>query len=77
MDVPIADWPNTRVREEQLVAHKALRDVGDIEVRTVVEEMPGRLEVDTYREEVVVEHETVGSVVNERDTRGKKTTARW
>jgi uncharacterized protein (TIGR02271 family) len=55
------------LREEQLVAHKALRDVGEIEVRTIVEEVPGRLEVDAYREEVVVEHETVGSTVNERD----------
>ena len=55
------------LREEQLVAHKALRDVGDVEIRTIVEEVPGRLEVEAYREEVVVEHETVGSVVGERD----------
>jgi uncharacterized protein (TIGR02271 family) len=55
------------LREEQLVAHKTLRDVGDIDVRTVVEEVPGRLEVDAYREEVVVEHEAVGSVVSQRD----------
>jgi uncharacterized protein (TIGR02271 family) len=55
------------LREEQLVAHTTLRDVGDIEVRTVVEDVPGRLEVDAYREEVVVEHETVGSVVSQRE----------
>jgi uncharacterized protein (TIGR02271 family) len=55
------------LREEQLVAHKELRDLGEIELRTEVDEVPGRLEVDAYREEVVVEHETVGQVVSERD----------
>jgi uncharacterized protein (TIGR02271 family) len=55
------------LREEQLVAHKDLREMGTIEVRTEIEEVPGRLEVDAYREEVVVEHETVGQVVSERD----------
>ena len=29
--------------------------------------MPGRLEVDAYREEIIVEHEPVGQVVSERD----------
>jgi uncharacterized protein (TIGR02271 family) len=55
------------LREEQLVAHKELRDLGEVEVRTEIEELPGRLEVDAYREEVVVEHEPVGQVVSERD----------
>jgi uncharacterized protein (TIGR02271 family) len=55
------------LREEQLVAHKELRDVGNVEVRTEVEEVPGRLEVDAYREEVVVEHEPVGQLVTERN----------
>src|SRR5437868_1628729 len=55
------------LREEQLVAHKDLRDLGEIEVHTEVDEIPGRLEVDAYREEVVIEHETVGQVVSERD----------
>jgi len=55
------------LREEQLIAHKDLRDLGEIEVRTEVEDLPGRLEVDAYREEVVVEHEAVGQTVSERD----------
>jgi uncharacterized protein (TIGR02271 family) len=55
------------LREEQLIAHKDLRDLGEIEVRTEVEDVPGRLEVDAYREEVVVEHEAVGQTVSERD----------
>jgi len=42
------------LREEQLIAHKDLRDLGEVEVRTEIEEIPGRLEVDAYREEVVV-----------------------
>src|SRR5260370_42227484 len=55
------------LREEQLIAHKDLRDLGMVEVRTEIDEIPGRLEVDAYREEVVVEHEAVGDVVSERD----------
>jgi len=55
------------LREEQLIAHKDLRDLGEIEVFTEVEDVPGRLEVDAYREEVVVEHEAVGQTVSERD----------
>jgi uncharacterized protein (TIGR02271 family) len=55
------------LREEELIAHKDLRDLGQIEVRTEVDDIPGRLEVDAYHEEVVVEHEAVGEVVSERD----------
>jgi uncharacterized protein (TIGR02271 family) len=54
------------LREEQLVAHKELGERGEIRVRTTVEEVPGRLEVEAYREEVEVEHEPVGQVVKER-----------
>jgi len=55
------------LREEQLVAHKDLRDLGEVEVRTEVDDVPGRLEVDAYREEVVVEHEPVGEMVSQRE----------
>jgi uncharacterized protein (TIGR02271 family) len=55
------------LREERLVARKELRELGDIEIRTEIDEVPGRLEVDALREEVEVEHETVGQVVSERD----------
>jgi len=62
------ETPTTiELREEQLIARKDLLQVGEIELRTEVDEVPGRLEVDAYREEVVVEHETVGEVVSERD----------
>jgi len=54
------------LREEQLVAHKEMREIGEVQLRTVVEEVPGRLEVEAYREEVEVEHVPVGQVVTER-----------
>ena len=54
------------LREEQLIPHKEMREVGEVRVRTVVEEVPGRLEVDALREEVEVEHVPVGRVVSER-----------
>src|ERR1700686_3470573 len=67
-DSTFADSVHTlELREEQLVAHKELRDLGEIEVRTEIDEVPGRLEVDAYREEVLVEHEIVGQVVTERE----------
>ena len=67
-DSGVADTVHTlELREEQLVAHKELRDLGEIEVRTVIDEVPGRLEVEAYREEVLVEHEIVGQVVTERE----------
>lgn len=55
------------LREEQLIARKELRERGEIEVRTVIDEVPGRLEADAYREEVVIEHEPVGQMVSERE----------
>ena len=41
--------------------------MGSIQLRTEINEIPGHLEVDAHREEVVVEHETVGQVVSERE----------
>ena len=58
---------NLELREEQLVAHKDVRHLGEIEVRTEVDKVPGRMEVEAHREEVVMEHEAVGLVVSERD----------
>ena len=55
------------LREEELVAHKELREIGEIAVHTEVDEVPGRLEVDAYREEVEVQHEPVGQAVSERE----------
>jgi uncharacterized protein (TIGR02271 family) len=55
------------LREEQLVANKALRDLGEVVVRTEVDTVPARLEVEAIREEVEVVHEPVGDIVSERD----------
>jgi len=54
------------LREERLVAHKTMEQVGEAVVRTEVEELPGRLEVEALREEVQVEHVPLGQVVSER-----------
>jgi uncharacterized protein (TIGR02271 family) len=55
------------LREEELVAHKELRELGEVAVSTEIDEVPGRLEVDAFREEVTVEHEPVGQAVSERE----------
>lgn len=55
-----------QLHEEQLVAHKELQTLGEVQVRTQVEEFPGRLEVAAMREEVEIEHVPVGEVVRER-----------
>ena len=54
------------LHEERLVAHKDLRTVGEVEVRTAMEEFPGRLTVEALREEVEIEHVPVGEAVKER-----------
>ena len=56
-----------KLRQEELVAHKEMRHMGDIEVRTEVEEVPGRIEVEALREEIEVEHVPVGRVVAQRE----------
>jgi uncharacterized protein (TIGR02271 family) len=54
------------LREEQLVARKARRDLGEVVIRTEVDTAPARLEVEALREEVEVVHEPVGETVAER-----------
>lgn len=54
------------LREEELLVHREMRDVGEARIQTRIEEVPARLEVDAYAEEVAVEHIAVGEVVNER-----------
>jgi uncharacterized protein (TIGR02271 family) len=54
------------LREEELHVHRELRDVGEAQIRTRVEQVPARLEVDSYSEEVHVEHVPIGRVVTER-----------
>jgi uncharacterized protein (TIGR02271 family) len=56
------------LREEQLVANKEVRQLGEIIVRTELEEVPARLEVEALREEIEVEHEAVGQAVRERES---------
>jgi uncharacterized protein (TIGR02271 family) len=60
------DEQTLELREEELVVHRDMRDVGEAHIRTRVEEVPARLEVDAYSEEVEVDHVPVGQVVSER-----------
>ena len=66
-DSLLADDERTiELREEQLVVHRDLRDLGEVVISTEVEEVPGRVEVDSAREEVEIEHVPVGRFVSER-----------
>ena len=54
------------LKEEELVPHKELQELGEVVLRTEIEEFSGRFELEAYREEVEVEHVPVGEVVRER-----------
>jgi uncharacterized protein (TIGR02271 family) len=56
-----------KLHREELVAHKEMRHLGDVEIHTETEEVPGRLEVEALHEEVEVEHVPIGRVVSERE----------
>jgi len=66
MDVEQPDERTLDLREEELVVQRTMRDVGEAHIRTRVEEVPARLEVEANAEEVEVEHVPVGQVVSER-----------
>jgi uncharacterized protein (TIGR02271 family) len=55
------------LREEELVARKDRRDLGEIIVRTEIDTAPAQLEVEAQREEVEVIHEPVGQTVSKRE----------
>ena len=54
------------LRQEELVPHTEMQEVGEARIHTWIQEVPARLEVDAYTEEVEVEHVPVGQVVSER-----------
>jgi uncharacterized protein (TIGR02271 family) len=54
------------LRQEKLVPHKQLREAGSVVIRTETEEVPERLEVEGYREEVEIERIPIGQAVTER-----------
>jgi uncharacterized protein (TIGR02271 family) len=62
----LTDRQTLQLREEQLAVRKELELSGHVRVRKEVEDVPRRLEADTYREEVTVEHVPIGRVVQER-----------
>ena len=56
-----------QLQEERLVAHKELEEKGRVRIRKEVEEVPRRLEVDAYYEDVDVEHVPIGRIVKEQE----------
>lgn len=57
-----------QLEEEQLVARKRLEEVGRVRVRKEVDEVPRRLEVDAYTEDVQIEHLPVGRFVPQQES---------
>src|SRR5512133_1373471 len=54
------------LREERLVPSKEMVEVGEVVIRKEIEEVPGRLELDAYSEDVEIEHVPVGQAVSEK-----------
>jgi len=66
MNVEQPDERTLELREEELIVRRQMRDVGEAHIRTRVEEVPARLEVEANAEEVEVEHVPAGQVVSQR-----------
>lgn len=66
-DASPAERRTLELREERLEARKELEEAGSVRIRKAVEEVPRRLEVDAYHEEVTVEHVPIGRVVKEQE----------
>ena len=66
MNVEQPDEQTLELREEELVVQRKMREIGEAHIRTRIEEVPARLEVEATAEEVEVEHVPVGQVVSER-----------
>jgi uncharacterized protein (TIGR02271 family) len=56
-----------QLQEERLVAHKELEEAGRVRIRKEVEEVPRRLEVEAYYEDVEIEHVPIGRIVKEQE----------
>jgi uncharacterized protein (TIGR02271 family) len=54
------------LRAEQLVPHKDVREVGEVRIRTEVEEVPAQAEADVLREQLRLQHIPVNEAVNDR-----------
>jgi len=55
------------LQEERLVPHTELEEAGRVRFHKAVEDLPRRLEVDAYVEEVTVEHVPIGRIVKEQE----------
>jgi len=54
------------LREEQLVPHKEVREVGEVRIRTEVEEVPAHAEAEVLREQLRLQHIPVNEAVQDR-----------
>jgi uncharacterized protein (TIGR02271 family) len=66
MNAEPPDERTLELREEELVVQRKMREIGEAHIRTRIEEVPARLEVEATAEEVEVEHVPVGQVVSKR-----------
>jgi len=57
-----------QLQEERLVARTELEETGRVRIHKEVEEVPRRLEVDAYYEDVDVEHVPIGRIVKEQES---------
>jgi uncharacterized protein (TIGR02271 family) len=55
------------LKEERLVPRTELEEAGRVRFHKAVEEIPRRLEVDAYVEEITVEHVPIGRIVKEQE----------
>lgn len=64
----LGDVGKVELQEERLVARKTLEETGRVLIRKEVDEVPRRLEVDAYYEDVQIEHVPIGRVVKEQES---------
>src|SRR5687767_10298606 len=58
---------HVELREEELRAHTERKAIGEVVIRTDQVDVPGRLEVESKRDEIIVEHVPIGRMVSNRD----------
>lgn len=65
-EAPIGPPRRIELREEELVAHRQREEIGEVRVRTVVDDVPSRVMAEVTHDEVVVERVPVNQEVDQR-----------
>jgi len=63
----VDETETVQLAEERLVARKELEEAGRVRIRKELEEVPRRLEVDAYYEDVEIEHVPIGRIVKDQE----------